>query len=108
MTGIVNEGDPMSEVKVTPDLAAQLERIADHLVFLEKKLDQLLAESKQPRPFQGGFGPRRDYSRPREGYRGPSDRATGGYNRPRPAHPSHTHHPSHSHPPGHRNPRHGR
>ena len=41
----------MSEVKTTPDLTAQLDRIADHLVFLEKKLDRLLAESKnQGRP----------------------------------------------------------
>ena len=47
------------------DVAAQLKRIADHLGFLEKKLDTLLEQSQNRKPFNQGFGG----DRPNRGYR---------------------------------------
>ena len=38
------------------DLPAQLKKIADHLVFLEKKLDTLLEKSGNRKPYSGGYG----------------------------------------------------
>ncbi len=60
----------MNEIDNT-DVAAQLKRIADHLGFLEKKLDTLLEQSQNRRPFNTGFGgdrPNRGYRPNRPGY----------------------------------------
>ena len=51
----------------------QLKKISDHLTYLEKKIDQILAQSQsQSRPSSGGFQPRRP-----GGFGGRPDR--GGY-----------------------------
>lgn len=56
----------------SPDLAAKIQKIADQLVFLEKKLDTLLERSAQGerkpfggdrKPFGGGFRPREGQGR---------------------------------------------
>lgn len=90
------------------DLSAQLKRIADHLGFLEKKLDTLLEQSQNRRPFNSGTGfsggyqnrgyrPNRGnaYSSRHAGQQGPSGRYQGQGNRyashqaPRPSHSAH-------------------
>ena len=45
-----------------PDLSAQIKKIADHLVFLEKKLDTLLEQRQERRPFPPKFGGNREFS----------------------------------------------
>ena len=41
----------MNEVKIEADVSAQLKKIADHLVFLEKKIDTLLEKSQDRKPY---------------------------------------------------------
>lgn len=65
------EQKPLSDANPL-DASAQLKKIAEHLVFLEKKLDMLLENSKSQRPSGGSFG-NNSYSRPRGNYgHGPS------------------------------------
>ena len=70
MNHFENEKDTQStSVDILPessvDIAAQLKKIQEHLGFLEKKLDMLLANSKnsKPRHFD------RDFSKPRQHFR---------------------------------------
>ena len=51
----------MSEVQTEINVAQQLKKISDHLVFLEKKIDQLLeTRNSQPKPFgQNRYGQNR-------------------------------------------------
>ena len=61
----------MNESNSEPGLSAQVKKIADHLVFLEKKLDTILEQTKG----RSSFNPRsgnRDFSRP--GHYRPMDR----------------------------------
>lgn len=84
----------MNELNSEPGLSAQVKKIADHLVFLEKKLDLILEQQKN----RGSFGARpgnREFQRPGGHYR-PMDRP--GYP---PRHSTRTQHyggsqPSHS------------
>jgi hypothetical protein len=79
---------PVEAVKVTEQTVAviekkndtqsvldQIKRISEHLVFLEKKLDTLLEQSKNQKPFQGGFV-KNQFQSPRQQHR-PYER--GGY-----------------------------
>ncbi len=61
----------MNQPTNPPDLPAQLDKIADHLVFLEKKIDTLLEQTKEKKSFNGGFG-----NRP---YRNPNSEQRPGY-----------------------------
>ena len=99
----------------SPDLAAKIQKIADQLVFLEKKLDTLLersAQSSERKPsFGGGFRPREGQGRtpfvprggrrdgyPAKNYNGPQgphgtrtaryEGASGGYSAGRPQRPN--------------------
>jgi hypothetical protein len=56
----------VSEHTNTVDLAGQIKKIADHLVFLEKKLDTLLEEVQNRGNKEGAasFAPRPSFSRP--------------------------------------------
>lgn len=57
----------MTEHQTQNDLAGQIKKIADHLVFLEKKLDTLLEEVQNRGNKEGAaasFPPRREFSRP--------------------------------------------
>ncbi len=67
----------MTELKTEQDLSAKIQKIADHMVFLEKKIDTLLerSHSQERKPFTGnsfrpGGGPSRGHFTPgrREGY----------------------------------------
>src|SRR4051812_24303725 len=46
------------------DMPAQLKKIADHLVFLEKKIDTIIAEMKAPKPQAPRFENRGFQKRP--------------------------------------------
>ncbi len=70
-----------------PDLSAQIKKISDHLVFLEKKLDTLLEQTKEKRPFSPKFGGNRDFQRPRNGFGRPGERPQ----YPPRRHPTHGH-----------------
>ena len=78
----------MTEIQQEENISAKLQKIADHLVYLEKKIDSLIEKSSSQnsfRPYGGsGFRPRpRDgqgapYGAPRrEGYRPPQRNYTG-------------------------------
>jgi hypothetical protein len=56
----------VSEQNQTNDLAGQIKKIADHLVFLEKKLDTLLEEVQNRGNKEGAasFPPRTGFARP--------------------------------------------
>ncbi|GEM_PF-6411024 len=95
----------------SPDLAAKIQKIADQLVFLEKKLDTLLersAQSADRKPsFGGGFRPREGHGPfvprgrregyPAKNYNGPQgphgtrtaryEGSSGGYSAGRPQRP---------------------
>ena len=65
----------MTELKTEQDLSAKIQKIADHMVFLEKKIDTLLERSvqREARPFSGNSfrsgPPRGNFSQGRrEGY----------------------------------------
>lgn len=74
------KGEHVNELKNEPDLASQIKKIAEHLVFLEKKLDQLLEQSKQ-KPSFNRFGPRVPYRAGQRNYppRHTGHRAGGGH-----------------------------
>ena len=57
----------MEEFKSDSDVSLQLKKIAEHLVFLEKKLDTLI-ESKNSSPRPGGFQSSRPYAGNRPGF----------------------------------------
>ena len=55
------------------DTNQQLKKIADHLVFLEKKIDTLIEQSKNRPSFNRGFGNRPgQFQRPGGNFRGNS------------------------------------
>ena len=55
----LKEESHVTELNSGTDVSAQLKKIVDHLVFLEKKIDTLLAQSQGQPPFKSqGFGPR--------------------------------------------------
>ena len=45
------------------DMPAQLKKISEHLVFLEKKLDTIIADMKTQKPQSQGFGNRPSFQR---------------------------------------------
>lgn len=59
-----------------PDVAAQLQKIQQHLIFLEKKMDTLIAGQAQSQAQKSSF-PRKDFSRPRRSF----GQTEGGFNR---------------------------
>ncbi|MBI3316202.1 MAG: hypothetical protein HYZ87_04435 [Candidatus Omnitrophica bacterium] len=82
-------------------VSGQLKKISEHLVFLEKKVDMLLNQSRQQRPFSGSGYNQGNYSRPRSAY-GHGQPNRGGFGRPQQGsgrgHYGHSSHsgPSHS------------
>lgn len=97
----------MTQETHSHDLSAKIQKIADQLAFLEKKIDTLLERSER-KPFGGGFrpregrggfvprGPRREF--PSKNYNGPQgphgtrtaryEGASGGYSAGRPQRPN--------------------
>ena len=71
----------MSELTLT-ELSSQIKKISDHLVFLEKKLDVLLEQTKERKSFPPKFGGNRDFQRPRPGFGRPNDGSRGNFSRP--------------------------
>ena len=92
-----NVSEPNSSQNL--DVASQLKKIADHLVFLEKKLDTLLGQSGPRKPFGNrpggsGFSSNRD---PRDNYRA---NRYDGRRHSRPGHHSSGQHSAGPHSPG--------
>ena len=52
MKKIFKRKSPAVEAFVQPDLAVAIDKIQQQLTFLEKKLDVLIAQSSEARPFQ--------------------------------------------------------
>lgn len=60
------------------DVTSQLQKIQQHLIFLEKKIDTLIAGQAQGQAQKSSF-PRKDFSRPRRSF----GQTEGGFNRER-------------------------
>lgn len=52
MKKIFKRKSPAAEPLVQPDLTSAIDKIQQQLTFLEKKLDTLIAQSSEARPFQ--------------------------------------------------------
>ena len=63
-------GEAMTKDSQNPqDVSAQLEKIQQHLTFLEKKIDTLISQSAQSSGGGGGTSfPRRHFSKPRRDF----------------------------------------
>jgi hypothetical protein len=93
-----HEGSPAGLV-IDPDnsVSGQLKKISEHLVFLEKKVDMLLSQTRQQRPYSSsGYNSQGNYSRPRSAYGHGQPHRSGGYGRHQGQNRGHAGHSGHS------------